>query len=438
MTRLARRPPQTSVLKGALKALLAHPAISKSYKTFLIAYLYFAVPRLLRTAYALYTKKLTLDQAVKHAKRVLTRTAASDRLPWFLARVIFSFHVATALLGQAPASRGVSTVFASYTSYKAYKSAVIARGPPQIAEKRLSNISSELTAMLLARALDSLVRTGNSKRRGDPLLFAGSAFVIMSAWFYWPARMQPRYQKWITDVAQMDSELVHALQLIRTKDLVYGVPGPHDSMLEDMTERIGLARDQGNTTKTVPIPCRLIHANSTGNCELHALWRFSRGFSTAMLIYVPLNLLLTLKRGQRLSLHALRHILQGAARSSAFLASFIFFCWYGVCLARTRLGPRLFPNATHQQIETLWGPLLGSALSGLSIFVESSRRHAELAIFVFSKAVDIVLPVNFGVRYKDLDTLLLTASLTALVAQTGGRNKKKVAGFFGQVLKMLF
>lgn len=38
--------------------------------------------------------------------------------------------------------------------------------------------------------------------------------------------------------------------------------------------------------------------------------------------------------------------LADAARSSAFLASFISLFYYGVCLARTRLGPRIFSSRT--------------------------------------------------------------------------------------------
>lgn len=415
----------------------------RSYKTFLIAYLYFALPKIARTAYELYSKKLTLEKALLAVKRILIRTAAKDRLPWFLARLVLTFQLANSVLRPSRSARPVAILLAAYTSYAAYKSAVISHGPTDaISNSRLSNISSELTAMVTARALDSLVRSHKPGRRGDAPLFAASASIIMYAWFYFPQRLQPRYRKWITDMAQMDVELLDALRLIRSNDMLYGVPNPHDTMLAPICARIGLPADQGNTTKTVPIPCTLIHSNATSNCELHALWRFYRGFSTAFLIYVPLNLLLTVKRGDPLTLAALRGILKSSSRSSAFLATFILLCWYGVCLVRTRLGPRLFPKATPQQLESGWGPMLGSVLCGVSIFIEDSKRHAELALFVASKALDILLPARFGERFMHLDTWLFTASLAVLVSKSGGPgargHKQKVEGVFGKLLGIMF
>jgi hypothetical protein len=67
-----------------------------------------------------------------------------------------------------------------------------------------------------------------------------------------------------------------------------------------------------------------------------------------------------------------------AVRSSAFLGLFIGLTWGGVCAAR-QLGPR---DPSEQS-----GPLLGSLLGGLSIFVENPHRRAELATYVAPRAL---------------------------------------------------
>jgi hypothetical protein len=68
-----------------------------------------------------------------------------------------------------------------------------------------------------------------------------------------------------------------------------------------------------------------VHQNSVENCELHALWRFYRGFLTSMSIYIPLNILLSL--GRRSLRKSLNKIFWGSTRSSAFLASYITLNW---------------------------------------------------------------------------------------------------------------
>ena len=57
-------------------------------------------------------------------------------------------------------------------------------------------------------------------------------------------------------------------------------------------------------------------------------------------------------------------ILLGAARSSAFLASFIAAVYAGVCLGRTRLLPKLFPRQPQQTWDAGVSPMLGCMLCG--------------------------------------------------------------------------
>lgn len=360
----------------------ANPRLARSYKAFIIAYLYQTLPKLVRTLVSLAAKKISPPDALAKVKKVLVNTTRTDRLPFLLARLIFTYYFTDSVLTRVTRTgrarqyvAPIAALAASYWAYSRYKRAVVKRGPPELARKRLLNISSELTATLTARSLDTLIRPLLSKATwipsqlrgtGDVALFSASCFVIMFSWFYLPLRMQPRYRQWITDIAEMDSEFVDALRLIRDKELIYGETNPHETLLVPLCERYSMAPELGNTTSTYPMPCILVHAGVTHNCELHALWRFKRGFKSAFLIYLPLNLLLVLKRGDKVTLGALFKALKMAVRSSTFLASFIFLCWYSVCFVRSRVGPWLWPKASAQEIEDTWGPGLGSALCGLS------------------------------------------------------------------------
>lgn len=401
---------------------------------------------------------------------IIVRAGHRDKLPFFFGTLLLFYHTVTNGLrcrqgvGGKKTSRfdGLVAIGAATASYSLYKHAVKRATSAEISAKRQDNISSELTATVLARALDSLVRPALASMlalrpvwfTGDILLFTASCYVIMFAWFYYPHRMQARYARWITTVADMDTELLEALRAIKQGRLVYGhKPLPSDSriansappsanhLLGPMCLRYGLDPILGNTEFTIPIPCYLVHATVSHNCEVHAAWRFWRGFKTAFLyIYLPLNLVLSLKRlrvarksGINMS-DIVFNLLKNSATSSAFLGGFIMLNWYFVCVARTRLGPKLFPRATAQQLEDTWGPGLGSALCGLSVGLESPRRRPELALFVFGKAIDILaLPQKFGSQYPTLDTVLFSLALGTLV-----HRKNNVKGYFGSLIKSMF
>ena len=309
--------------------------------------MYFVLPRVIGQCVQAY-KKQDLQAAVTEIRRTLIRTLQRDKLPSFLFKLIFSYHVLKYFTVGKRQSRLLPAILASLFAYTDYKHAVIkhSKADPKITNSRLDNISAEITGTVAARALDTLLRQllnhpsvarrlpRKVRNAGDIGLFTASCFVIMFSWFYYPERLQKRYRNWITNIAMMDYELLTALRLIRNKKLIYGHPNEHDQILKDMCVRYAIDPDQGNTTKTVPIPCLLVHGNACTNCELHALWRFYRGFKAAMLIYVPLNLLLVLRRpnrGNNSRLHYLRNslkqVLKGSSKSAAFLGTFIALNW---------------------------------------------------------------------------------------------------------------
>lgn len=88
----------------------------------------------------------------------------------------------------------------------------------------------------------------------------------------------------------------------------------------------------------------------------------------------------------------------------------------------------------------------------IGILIEDAKRRAELALFgtqsllvisivanmrvvVFSKAFDILLPMNFGTKFYKADTWLFTLSLSVLIVRS---RQGKVKGFFGGMLSSVF
>lgn len=424
----------------------------RSTKAYLIAYLYTTLPRILRLTVTYRKSPLKLLHQIKH---VLVRAAAPDKIPTFFFILLATYH----LLSTRTSHKGVAAAISAFLAYSNYKSQVIAHSGIDIGAKRLDNISSELTAMVAARAVDTLIRPMLAKlwnprtilglrNAGDIAIFTSSCFVIMFSWFYYQDRMQRRYANWITALANMDNELLVALRKIRAGELVYGEPpaacmdptvtiesNPEAAhLLGPMCLRYGIDPVLGNTCKTKPIPCRLVHTAVSNNCEIHALWRFYRGFLAAIRIYLPLNMLLAVRSGRFMTLKGWKIILKNSIRSSSFLGFFIFLSWYSVCLVRTRLGKVVYPKATPQQLENSWGAAVGSSICGLSICIEQPGRRPELALFVSAKAMDIaVLPKGFGSRCGLMDALLFASSIGVLVSR-----KNKVKGYFGKLIGGMF
>jgi hypothetical protein len=159
--------------------------------------------------------------------------------------------------------------------------------------------------------------------------------------------------------------------------------------------------DWGDPAKVIPIPCEMVHMGTGPSCHWHALVRFAKAFKFAMAMYLPLQLLL---RANHPSFAALRKACKEAVRSSTFLGAFIALFYYGVCLSRTRLGPRLFSKNTITP--TMWDSGLcvraGCLLCGWSILAEVEKRRQELALFVAPRAAATFFPRRYPeqVRFR--------------------------------------
>ncbi|KAL1985080.1 hypothetical protein VTN96DRAFT_8315 [Rasamsonia emersonii] len=267
----------------------------------------------------------------------------------------------------------------------------------------------------------------------DAGLFAGSAAVVMWAWFYLPERLPRSYAKWIGEAAQVDSRLIEALRRARRGEFVYGKDTGQAPLLGSMCEDYGWPIEWGDPATTIPIPCEMVHMGCGPSCEWHAASRFLRTFKFALATYLPLHLLLRLRSRQ--SPTACIRAVKDAMRSSSFLALFVSIFYYSVCLARTRLGPRLFDAKTVTPM--MWDSGLcvgaGCLMCGWSILAESAHRRQEIAFFVAPRAAATLLPRRYDKKYQWREQFAFALS-AAIVLTCIKERPEMVRGVFGRVL----
>ncbi|MCJ1274745.1 hypothetical protein MMC21_002543 [Puttea exsequens] len=226
----------------------------------------------------------------------------------------------------------------------------------------------------------------------------------MWTWFYHPSRLPPAYNKWIGSAAQVDSRLIEVLREARAGRFVYGKDTSQAPVLQGMCRAYKWPLEWGDPAKTVPIPCELVHMGTGPNCHWHALVRFGWAFRFAMATNLPLQLLF---KARSPSLKAFKKAVEEAARSSTFLGAFVALFYYGVCLSRTQLGPKLFS--------------------------EVEKRRQELALFVAPRALATCLPREYDAKCHWREKAAFSVS-TAMLFTLAHEDPKKVRGFLGKIL----
>lgn len=316
---------------------------------------------------------------------------------------------------------------------------------------RYAGRTLDLTLFALIRALDVIVGELWSRRKArreaagrwtplesaisrltDPAIFALSSGLIMWTWIYLPSRLPRSYNKWIGSAAAVDPRLIVALQRCRSGELIYGQETGQAPLLGAMCDDYKWPRSWGDPAISVPFPCEIVHMGTGRSCELHALSRFGRSFQWAMATYLPLNLLMVLRNPNR---KALRRAFISSSRSSAFLGAFITLFYYGVCLARTRVGPHIVgtnPKA-RQCIDGGICVGTGCGLCGWSILLENAGRRKDMALFVAPRAMATLLPRQYAWDKQWRETAVFAAS-TAVVFTCVAENKARVRGVLGRVL----
>ena len=272
------------------------------------------------------------------------------------------------------------------------------------------------------------------KTIADPAVFASSAAVIMWSWFYCPERLPRGYNHWISAAASIDHRLIKTLRLARQGDYLYGQETGQAPLLEGLCRDLGLPEEWGDPVKTVPIPCTLVHMNTGPSCEYHGMRRFWHGWKFAMEMYLPLQLIIRMRSP---SLKSLMAGLRNAAVSSTFLGAFVAAFYYSVCLARTRLGPKLFSAKviTPQMWDSGLCVLAGCLACGWSILLEKANRRQDIAFFVAPRALATLLPRVYDKQYKRREQIVFATCAAVVLSAAGGRDSHRVRGVLGRVLE---
>lgn len=317
---------------------------------------------------------------------------------------------------------------------------------------RFAGRTMDLTLFAAVRAVDVVVGelwTRRKKRRiaakqwtkveafispiTDPCIFAAASGLIMWCWIYLPERLPRAYNKWIAGMADVDSRLIVALNRCRWGDLVYGQDTGQAPLLQSMCRDYHWPEVWGDPAKSVPFPCEMVHMGMGKSCEKHSLSRFLKGFLMAGGMYGPLNFALQLRNPSK---QGFKRALISSMRSSAFLGSFIALFYYGVCLARTRVGPHIIGAdvQSRQMIDS--GICIGSGcmLCGWSILLENPGRQKDIALFVAPRALATLLPRRYEMKYRWRENLAFAMS-TAVVFTCVVENPSRVRGVLGKVLR---
>jgi hypothetical protein len=273
-----------------------------------------------------------------------------------------------------------------------------------------------------------------AKQIADPWIFASSAAVIMFAWFYAPQRLPRAYNRWISTAADIDPRLIQALRLCRQGDFVYGQDTGQAPLLTSLCNELGLPPEWGDPAKTIPIPCELYHCGAGKSCEIHATKRFLNAWKFSMELYLPLQLLTKLRHP---STKAYATAVLDASRSSSFLAGFVTLFYYSVCLARTRIGPKLISpkTVTPQMWDSGLCVLAGCMACGWSIMLEKVGRRQEIAFFVAPRALSTLMPRVYDKRHQRREQVAFALSVAIVINAAQSSHTNLVRGVLGRILK---
>lgn len=221
------------------------------------------------------------------------------------------------------------------------------------------------------------------------------------------------YEKWINALADIDERLLLALRALRDGSWQYGEESPMArDILMSHARDLGYPEAWGDPARLPAfsgpkadqlwsqlgvtsrpscggIPCELVHGDlMTASCATNASTRWIRAFMKAFLIYLPVHTIPTLMINPKRIVQDPFTFINAISRSSAFLATFIGTVWSTICLSRTILGPRLFPNLSHQTIDGPFGGVaLGCIACCFSLYIERGKRRGEIALYVLPRAI---------------------------------------------------
>ncbi|KAI8963391.1 hypothetical protein F5Y11DRAFT_356345 [Daldinia sp. FL1419] len=392
------------------------------------------------------------DSFISSLQRIVRGGLEFQRFPTFCA----------ALVGGTTLTRWLSTFVAAWFSLRllqskksdSFSETIVTNSDNQQTPKQetvwYAGRTLDLTLFAVTRALDVIVSELWARRRqhrtvanqwtwaeslvsklADPAIFASSSALIMWAWFYSPSQLPKAYTKWISSAAAVDSRLIEALRRCHERELRYGEETGQAPLLQSMCADYKWPPAWGDPVKSIPFPCDIVHMGCGPSCEYHALSRFYRSFKWSMITYLPLNLL-----ARKKNLEGFRTAFLSAVRSSSFLAAFITLFYYGVCLARTRVGPHIIGKDTQARQTIDQGVCVGTGcfLCGWSVLIEKTARRKELALFVAPRAMATLLPRRYSLDKQWRETFVFAFS-TAVVFTCVKGDRGRVRGMFGKILE---
>lgn len=430
-----------TVIKFLLK-FTSQKVVRPSLKAFLFAYLYITVPKIINNV-MISVKNRDYKQLIHRTMKIITKAFHPMKFPMFSASLIAIINVLEPLIarflqGKKGFNNPLKTLFlstfissfiAACTAFPGFQKHILSYG-------RFTSL--DLTLLMFSRALDTTLSSTLStvlpsmlQPFGDALLFITSCSFIMYCWFFHPSRLPPAYRKWITSAANMDEEIVLLLRNLHFGDDKYG---QKSNTLTTYCHRYDKNPQVGDLVTVQPVPCEVVHAFQTTNCELHALWRFKRGFEFAFRLYGGINLVMLLVPKKIPMILRLRKAIILTVRSSSFLGGYIALYWYAVCLARKRLLPKMFPEVPNTRWDSTIAPTAGAIACGFSGFIETAQRRKELALFVLPRAIGTLVPTELSETNILIERLVFALSMATLMAYCK-RDPGKVRGIFGKGLK---
>ena len=434
---------------------LDHRVVRPSLKAFLYAYLYVTLPKVLNRFVLSIRAKKYLEIAPRTVK-ILVNALNPLKFPFFAAKLIAGINLLEPIvykllkksgmprLGKNPVnnlflSTLISSFVSSLISFPFFQNHIITYGRYYLLDLTLL-AATRACDTALSSTLAKFIQSDQSFFRhidGNAILFIVSCSFIMFAWFFRPHKLPPSYRKWITSAANMDQEIIDALKYLRDGTLIYGAKCEHQDVLNTYCDRHKQDRLHGSLITNQPLLCYTVHAFRTTNCEVHALWRFVRGFEFAAKIYGPLNVLLLLVPMKGVSMRSrVIRALKSSIRSSCFLGAFISLYWYAVCLGRKRLFPKLFPQYPLTMWDVTIAPTAGAIACGFSLFVETVQRRKELALFVAPRALGTIIPNEPSLKNLRIESIVFSVSMAVLVAYSKS-DATSVRGVFGKGLKQV-
>ncbi|KAH8712894.1 hypothetical protein HC256_006068 [Beauveria bassiana] len=449
--------------------LAVPPALRPVIRAYVLGYASAVAPRLLTLAVQ-HVLKLRRNSAqllpadpedeptfLVGARHILRSGFDPQRFPTFCAVLVAGtslLHVGFFFLA---GWFGLKLLHSKGTAPRRHSTARRTKREEEVRCRQMAGRTIDLTLFAATRAADVIVGELWAQRRSrrqlankwtkaeaftqymaDPLVFVSSCALIMWSWFYYPDSLPRGYQKWITSAAQVDTRLIEALRRFHFGALVYGRETGQAGLVGDMCDDYGLPRRWGDPVTQIPLPCEIVHMGCGPSCEYHALSRFVRSWKWSMYTYLPLALALQLRKTSSsapAARRALLHALSSAARSSAFLACYITLFYYGVCLARSRVGPLLLGTSTptRQLLDAKLCVGTGCFLCGWSVLVETAGRRKDMGLFVAPRALGTLVPRQYPKKKQWRETLVFAAS-TAVVFTCVLENPRRVRGVLGGVL----